>query len=81
MATHHAQAVEMAFVIRDTSHDEALRALAYDIIATQSTQRGVFMGWLQAWGLPQASTQPRMGWMPGHADVVQAPAPRRGRRG
>jgi uncharacterized protein (DUF305 family) len=36
---------------------------------TQSTQRGVFMGWLQAWGLPQASSSPRMAWMPGHAHM------------
>jgi uncharacterized protein (DUF305 family) len=69
MATHHAQAVEMSFVIRDKSLDEVLRALAYDIIVTQSTQRGVFMGWLQEWGLPQASTRPRMAWMPGHANM------------
>ena len=69
MATHHAQAVEMAFVIRDKSSDEELRTLAYDITVTQSTQRGIFMGWLQEWGLPQASTAPRMAWMPGHAQV------------
>ena len=67
MATHHAQAVEMAFVIRDKSADEELRTLAYDIIVTQSAQRGVFMGWLQQWRLPQASAAPRMAWMPGHA--------------
>jgi uncharacterized protein (DUF305 family) len=59
---------------RDKSRDEDLRTLAYDIIVTQSTQRGVFMGWLQAWGLPQASMRPRMEWMPGHADLVQTPA-------
>jgi len=70
MATHHAQAVEMAFVIRDKSSDQELRALAYDIIVTQSAQRGVFMGWLQAWGLPQASRRPRMAWMPGHAHLT-----------
>jgi uncharacterized protein (DUF305 family) len=69
MATHHAQAVEMSFVIRDKSSDDELRTLAYDITVTQSTQRGVFMGWLQQWGLPQASTAPRMTWMPGHAQV------------
>src|ERR1051325_650104 len=69
MATHHAQAVEMAFVIRDTSSDESIRTLAYDIIVTQSTQRGVFMGWLQEWGLPQSSTTARMAWMPGHAHM------------
>jgi uncharacterized protein (DUF305 family) len=67
MVTHHAQAVEMSFVIRDASSDDALRALAYDIIFTQSTQRGVLMGWLQQWGLPQTSSRPRMAWMPGHA--------------
>ena len=70
MATHHAQAVEMSFVIRDKSADDELRTLAYDIIATQSTQRGVFMGWLQEWGLPQASRRPRMAWMPGHAGMA-----------
>ena len=63
MATHHAQAVEMGFVVRDRSTDPELRALAYDIISTQSTQRGIFMGWLQEWGLPQGSTQPRMAWV------------------
>ncbi|MCC7010338.1 MAG: DUF305 domain-containing protein [Acidobacteria bacterium] len=67
MATHHAQAVEMAFVVRDASTDERLRALAYDIIVTQSAQRGMFMGWLQQWGLSQASAGPRMQWMPAHA--------------
>lgn len=64
MATHHAQAVEMGFIVRDVSTDERLRALAYDIIVTQSAQRGMFMGWLQQWGLAQASTRPRMAWMP-----------------
>jgi uncharacterized protein (DUF305 family) len=73
MATHHAQAVEMSFVIRDKTPDERLRTLAYDIIVTQSAQRGVFMGWLQEWRLPQASARPRMAWMPGHAFLEGAP--------
>jgi uncharacterized protein (DUF305 family) len=72
MATHHAQAVDMAFLVRDTSSDRDLRTLASDIIVTQSTQRGMFMGWVQQWGLPQASSRPRMAWMPGHAH--RAPA-------
>ena len=72
MATHHAQAVEMSLLIRDTTSDAALRTLAYDIIVTQSTQRGVFMGWLQAWDAPQTSTRPRMAWMPGHAHAAVA---------
>src|SRR4051794_25112372 len=65
MATHHAQAVDMGFLVRDRTHDEPLRALAADIIVTQSTQRGIFMAWLQEWGLPQASPGPRMAWMNG----------------
>ena len=72
MATHHAQAVEMSLLIRDTTSDAALRTLAYDIIVTQGTQRGVFMGWLQAWDAPQTSTRPRMAWMPGHAHAPAA---------
>ena len=66
MATHHAQAVEMAFIIRDKSQDEEIRTLAYDIAVTQGTQRGVLMGWLQEWGLAQASARPRMAWSPEH---------------
>lgn len=72
MATHHAQAVDMAFLVRDKSSDRDMRTLASDIIVTQSTQRGMFMGWVQQWGLPQASSRPRMAWMPGHAH--QSPA-------
>ena len=69
MATHHAQAVEMSFIIRDKSDDEEIRTLAYDIIVTQSTQRGVLMGWLQEWGLSQTSARPRMAWIPEHAHM------------
>lgn len=78
MATHHAQAVEMGFIVRDASHDERLRALAYDIIVTQATQRGIFMGWLQQWGLPQSSSEPRMAWMkhgPGMPGMTMPAAP------
>ena len=63
MATHHAQAVEMGFLMRDRTRDETVRVLAADIIVTQSTQRGIFMAWLQTWNLPQASGGPRMAWM------------------
>lgn len=75
MATHHAQAVEMSFSVRDNAGDEEIRTLAADIIVTQSTQRGVFMGWLQQWGLPQASPRPRMAWMPGHAQMSSSDPP------
>ncbi|MCW2876643.1 MAG: hypothetical protein JWQ95_743 [Sphaerisporangium sp.] len=66
MAVHHAQAVEMGFAVRDGSTDPRIRALAYDIITTQTAQRGVFGGWLQQWGLDQSSTRPPMAWMAGH---------------
>ncbi|GAA4188572.1 DUF305 domain-containing protein [Microbispora amethystogenes] len=66
MGVHHAQAVEMSFVLRDKTSDQALRGLAYDIITTQSTQRGIFMGWLQQWGLDQSASRPPMAWMSGH---------------
>ena len=72
MATHHAQAVDMSLTVLDKSADGALRTLASDIIVTQSTQRGIFMGWLQQWRLPQASARPRMAWMPGHAHLPSA---------
>ena len=73
MATHHAQAVEMAFIVRDKSDDEEIRTLAYDIAVTQSTQRGVLMGWLQEWGLSQASARPRMAWSPEPAHAGHGP--------
>jgi uncharacterized protein (DUF305 family) len=75
MATHHSQAVEMAFIARDGSTDEALRRLAYDIIVTQTAQRGIFSGWLQQWGLNQTGERPAMAWMAGHAHGVTAAAP------
>lgn len=73
MGVHHAQAVEMAFIIRDKTADQPIRSLAYDIITTQSTQRGIFMGWLQQWGLDQSSTRPVMAWMSGHGHGGAAP--------
>ncbi|MEU4831592.1 DUF305 domain-containing protein [Streptosporangium sp. NPDC023615] len=66
MSVHHAQAVEMSFIARDGSEDEALRRLAYDIIVTQTAQRGIFTGWLQQWGLTQSGERPAMAWMAGH---------------
>ncbi|MCP2359896.1 uncharacterized protein (DUF305 family) [Nonomuraea thailandensis] len=66
MATHHAQAVDMAFVIRDKGPAREIRSLAFDIINTQANQRGMFQGWLQQWGLSQATDQRPMAWMSGH---------------
>ncbi|MFI7131228.1 DUF305 domain-containing protein [Nonomuraea sp. NPDC050153] len=66
MATHHAQAVDMAFIVRDKGPAKEIRNLAFDIINTQANQRGMFLGWLQQWGLDQATDQRPMAWMSGH---------------
>lgn len=63
MGDHHQQAVDMAFIIRDKSSDVGIRNIAFDIINTQATQRGMMMGWLQQWDLPQTTTQPALAWM------------------
>jgi uncharacterized protein (DUF305 family) len=62
MSVHHAQAVELAFIVRDRTDDPEVRAMAYDIINTQRAQIGMFSGWLQQWGLPQTSVRPPMEW-------------------
>ncbi|GLW07191.1 DUF305 domain-containing protein [Microtetraspora sp. NBRC 13810] len=66
MGMHHAQAVEMAFFVRDAGAEDDVRTLAGDIIVTQTAQRGMFMGWLQQWELNQSGELPRMAWMSGH---------------
>lgn len=66
MATHHAQAVDMAFIVRDKGPAREIRSLAFDIINTQANQRGMFQGWLQQWQLTQATDQRPMAWMSGH---------------
>ncbi|MFZ5852392.1 MAG: DUF305 domain-containing protein [Actinomycetota bacterium] len=63
MQTHHAQAVQMAFVIRDKTNDPTIRAIAYDIITSQQQQIGQMYAWLRQWGLPQAADRPPMAWM------------------
>ncbi|MFD3936405.1 DUF305 domain-containing protein [Streptomyces sp. NPDC058611] len=64
MAVHHQQAVEMSFVVRDRTQDEAVRSLAYDIANTQANQRGMLLGWLDLWGLPKVvAGEPPMAWM------------------
>lgn len=62
MQVHHAQAVEMALLVRDRTDDETVRTVAYDIAVTQSSQAGAMYGLLDAWGLPQRSPQPPMTW-------------------
>ncbi len=73
MSVHHAQAVQMANIIRDRTEDPALLLLAQDIATTQQGQIGRMSGWLDVWGLRISSTQPRMGWM--HGGVAVDPMP------
>ncbi|MFD8868876.1 DUF305 domain-containing protein [Streptomyces sp. NPDC059590] len=63
MSIHHQQAVEMSFIVRDSTDDEDVRRLAYDIINTQANQRGMMLGWLDLWGLSKTSEDPPMTWM------------------
>lgn len=63
MQAHHAQAVEMALLVRDKSANEEIRSIAYDIITTQQQQSGQMFAWLVDWGLPQARSAPPMAWM------------------
>ncbi|MEU8325180.1 DUF305 domain-containing protein [Nonomuraea sp. NPDC048881] len=70
MQAHHAQAVQMALIIRDRTTDREVRTLAYDIATTQQQQIGQMYAWLDLWGLPQASLEPRMAWMrQGHQNM------------
>jgi uncharacterized protein (DUF305 family) len=63
MAVHHQQAVEMSYIVRDRTEDEAVRRLAYDIAQTQANQRGMMLGWLDLWELPKVSADAPMTWM------------------
>jgi uncharacterized protein (DUF305 family) len=72
MIVHHAQAVEMAEIVRDRTESEEIRILATDIALTQQAQIGMMLGWLDVWGLPAASTEPAMSWM-GHPTEGRMP--------
>ena len=63
MMVHHAQAVEMADIVRDKTRSEEIRTLATDITLTQQAQIGQMRGWLDVWGLPITGTEPAMSWM------------------
>ena len=65
MMVHHAQAVEMAELIRGRTTDGRIAALAADIALTQQAQIGRMQGWLALWDQPQASVGERTEWM-GH---------------
>ena len=65
MQIHHAQAVEMALVVREKSQDPALRSLAYDIATSQQQQQGQMYAWLEMWALPKVAGSEPMAWMNG----------------
>jgi uncharacterized protein (DUF305 family) len=65
MIVHHAQAVEMAEIVRDRTESEDIRILASDVSLTQQAQIGIMQGWLGVWGLPTTGEEPAMAWM-GH---------------
>ncbi len=63
MMMHHAQAVDMATLLRDRTEDPEMRQIALDIMLTQQAQIGQMQGWLALWQYPIASTAPPMTWM------------------
>ena len=65
MQVHHAQAVQMSFLIRDRTDDPTIRTIAFDIITSQQQQIGQMFGWLEMWQLPQTTTGSLMAWMSG----------------
>ena len=63
MIVHHAQAVQMAEIVRDKTNSDDMRLLAADISLTQQGQIGIMQGWLEVWGLPITGEEPAMAWM------------------
>lgn len=63
MQVHHRQGVELALLARDRSGSDEFRLLTYDIATGQGQQGGQMFGWLSAWGLSQAGSEPSMTWM------------------
>jgi uncharacterized protein (DUF305 family) len=74
MQTHHAQAVQMAFLVRDRTDDPEVRTVAFDIITTQQQQAGQMYGWLEQWGLDQTGGHEPMAWVGGEHAAAHANA-------
>ena len=72
MMVHHAQAVEMAELLRDKSVSPGIETLAADIALTQQAQIGQMQGWLGVWELPMTGAEPSMAWM-GHPTEGRMP--------
>jgi uncharacterized protein (DUF305 family) len=63
MSAHHAQAVQMAELLRPKTDDPEMQLLASDIALTQQAQIGQMNAWLDVWGLPAYSDADPMAWM------------------
>ena len=72
MSVHHAQAVEMAEIVRDKTESEEVRIMAADMALTQQGQIGRMQGWLEVWNLPATGAEPAMAWM-GHPTEGRMP--------
>jgi uncharacterized protein (DUF305 family) len=72
MSVHHAQAVEMAEIVRDKTESEEVRLMAADMALTQQGQIGRMQGWLEVWNLPPTGAEPAMAWM-GHPTEGRMP--------
>jgi len=72
MSVHHAQAVEMAEIVRDKTQSEEVRLMAADMALTQQGQIGRMQGWLEVWNLPATGAEPAMSWM-GHPTEGRMP--------
>ncbi len=64
MATHHGQAVQMAFLAYTRVSDPELKTVAYDIVLQQQYEIGIMNTWLKEWHLSPTGSQPQMAWMP-----------------
>ena len=64
MQTHHEQAVHMSVLAQRNSSEPAIRALATDVVLSQTSQLGAFKGWLSSWGQPAVDrSHEEMAWM------------------
>ena len=63
MSVHHAQAVDMAELIRARTEDPDVRRLAIDLELNQQAQLGQMQGWLALWDEPSTNVGPKMEWM------------------
>ncbi|HEX4843555.1 MAG TPA: DUF305 domain-containing protein [Limnobacter sp.] len=62
MIQHHAQAIQMAMMMRNAASPE-MQALAQSIVLKQTREIGVMEGWLSAWNQPPMADGPPMAWV------------------